>query len=468
MSRFVIRRVTTEGPANLRATLPVTGRTLSLCLASDGREAFVAVLDEPLNYEGGSGGDPSDGLSSREVRQIVFCARGTEAPHHGMRNFAVDLGYLLEPLGADHVVDLSKVVFVAVAEIDDDVDDVDVDHTSEHVPPPVSPSVAVPPPVPPPAAVPAASPSAVVPPPVPRSRPGEPLGPGSPSGLGMSGAGAGEPPVVPPSPEEVSTSAAASVMKTSGDEDRIPAVWPDEASEGHGTLLDWRATDAAFADPDGKSGPFAAAAGVANSLRTAARRAISDRPNVVLALGSVAAVLLVGIGLMVWVLRPSSEQPATQSAPTPTTSEVSETVDVDDAARILVLLPRGYAVDNCTVSGRDEGRGITATCGPNTDPGGPLSGRYTLFEDRATLDAELSRVVDSSRQMNCPGDIQSPGPWRKKTAPEEFRGTVFCGIRHDRPIVAWTDTPRLLLSVVESGPGGPNMQQLYSWWTSHS
>lgn len=41
---------------------------------------------------------------------------------------------------------------------------------------------------------------------------------------------------------------------------------------------------------------------------------------------------------------------------------------------------------------------------------------------------------------------------------------LFCGLQADRPVVAWTNTDESLVAVVKSGPRGPGLDQLYTWW----
>ena len=70
--------------------------------------------------------------------------------------------------------------------------------------------------------------------------------------------------------------------------------------------------------------------------------------------------------------------------------------------------------------------------------------------------------------MDCPGNIQSPGPWRRNATPQLVAGTLVCGFDENTSTVAWTTDSQLLLSEIQSGPQGPNMVQLYAWWSSHS
>ena len=77
-------------------------------------------------------------------------------------------------------------------------------------------------------------------------------------------------------------------------------------------------------------------------------------------------------------------------------------------------------------------------------------------------------VINTSSVVNCPGNIQSPGPWRRNATPQQVAGTLVCGFQQSKPTVAWTTDAEMLVSEVQSGPQGPNMVQLYTWWASHS
>ncbi|GLP73600.1 hypothetical protein TUM20983_07100 [Mycobacterium antarcticum] len=44
----------------------------------------------------------------------------------------------------------------------------------------------------------------------------------------------------------------------------------------------------------------------------------------------------------------------------------------------------------------------------------------------------------------------------------------MCGYRDTVPTLAWTDDARLLLNSVDGAAEGPNLDQLYVWWSSHS
>jgi hypothetical protein len=192
-------------------------------------------------------------------------------------------------------------------------------------------------------------------------------------------------------------------------------------------------------------------------------------PNILLgAVGAVVAVALVG-GLVFWLTRPSSDradgpsvEPSTSAAPaTPTSND-------EDEAKLKRLLPRGYSPDSCEVVAPPKNSLAQVNCARNTDPDGPLSATYTLASDKAALDAVFTNTMQAAERVNCPGNIQSPGPWRRNATPETVSGMLFCGLRKGQPTVVWTDDARLVLYAVQSGPQGPTFPALYAWWSSHS
>ncbi|MGE2717287.1 hypothetical protein ACQI4L_24790 [Mycolicibacterium litorale] len=180
---------------------------------------------------------------------------------------------------------------------------------------------------------------------------------------------------------------------------------------------------------------------------------------------AVAAVVVIGV--VAWLLVPSGDDGGTAGAPT-TTPSPTRTADPRAEAELRRLLPRGYAADACEMQTPPAGARAVASCGPNTDPGGPPSATFTIATDDTALDAAFNDVIEASSIVTCPGNIQSPGPWRRNATPQKVSGVLFCGLQGNRPVVAWTDTDAALVAVVKSGPQGPGLDQLYTWWTSHS
>lgn len=188
----------------------------------------------------------------------------------------------------------------------------------------------------------------------------------------------------------------------------------------------------------------------------------NNRPVVLIA---VATVAVVGLGALAWFFWPSSEDSADggdTSASSPTESQQQA------EARLMRLLPRGYAPDACETVVPARGALAQLSCGTNDDTGGPLTATYTLAKDRAAVKVLFDDIVSTSSVVDCPGNIQSPGPWRRNATPDQTAGTLVCGFQQSKPTVGWSTDGDLLVSEVQSGPQGPNMVQLYTWWASHS
>jgi serine/threonine kinase PknH len=191
------------------------------------------------------------------------------------------------------------------------------------------------------------------------------------------------------------------------------------------------------------------------------------RPIVFFSIVAVVVIAVVG-GLIFWLMRPSSDTPDTPSAnQAPPSASASQKADAD-AQALMRLLPRGYPAGSCKPVATAEGVLAQVNCDTNSDPGGPMKATYRLVKDMAALDAIFNDVVAASSRVNCPGNIQSPGPWRRNATPGKTSGTLFCGLRDDRPTVAWTDDARLVVSSVQAGPQAPTFDELYAWWSSHS
>lgn len=192
-------------------------------------------------------------------------------------------------------------------------------------------------------------------------------------------------------------------------------------------------------------------------------RPARPRPKRWMILVGAAAALLVTVALA-WLSFPSHDDHAATISHPPTTTSAPPPPKM--------VLPSGYPPDACTRRGStDPGIEVVMICGPNQDPGGPISGTYSLARDAQSLQGALAHVIGAATTVVCPGNIASPGPWRHLADPATPQGTLFCGIGSDgRPVIAWTfDTDRLL-AVVESSPSldGAGLNNLYAWWASHS
>jgi len=196
-------------------------------------------------------------------------------------------------------------------------------------------------------------------------------------------------------------------------------------------------------------------------------------PNVALIAGVAAAVLAIGGGVAYFVLSPSDpDEPVGQQTSVsaqPGASEGATTEqDEDDNDRLMKVLPRGYPDGACKPVARLDGALATIACTVNKDPGGPMSATYSLLVDSAALKAAIDNLETTSTVVDCPGRIQSPGPWRHNASLHEVSGTLMCGIQNDNPMLAWTNFDDQMFAVVQGRPAGPTLDNLYAWWSTHS
>jgi serine/threonine-protein kinase len=223
------------------------------------------------------------------------------------------------------------------------------------------------------------------------------------------------------------------------------------------------ATPAATASSSGSADSVAAAVDFIGHLPHT--RPVASRRRILAAAGIAAA--LVAVGLVTWLALPAREP--MHSTPAATTSSAT-TADPDAAAKLAAVLPPGYPAGSCTPAGIQADLAEAAvSCGPAPGPGGPPTATYTLARSRTTLQALFAHQITSATTVVCPGNIQSPGPWHHVANPTVPMGTVFCGLTNGRPLVAWTTDNKLLMSTIEAQvPDSPTLDQLYTWWASHS
>jgi serine/threonine kinase PknH len=184
----------------------------------------------------------------------------------------------------------------------------------------------------------------------------------------------------------------------------------------------------------------------------------------------VAAVVLAAVALR-FLLHSSHStaaapaEPSASTAASPTTPTISA---AEAQARLSGLLPAGYPPDTCRSIVPPKGAIAAVSCPQNVDPDGPLSAIYTLYPDIATVRSAFDQIVRTSAVIVCPGRIQSPGAWHHVANPDTPSGMVLCAATQGNPTIAWTNDSELLVSVVQSDPQGPAIDQLFAWWSSHS
>ena len=189
----------------------------------------------------------------------------------------------------------------------------------------------------------------------------------------------------------------------------------------------------------------------------------ASRRPLMMIVGIVAAIALVALlAWLVWPTPPPPPPPAAGSSATATAPP-----DETFTRRLQALLPPGYPTGSCAPPAETPPTAAAVlTCGPNRDPGGPTNATYTLTRTAAALATEFRQTVNAADVVVCPGNIQSPGAWRHVATPTVTAGTVFCGIAGGRPLVVWTNDSQLLLARTQSQT--PDLNALYTWWSSHS
>jgi serine/threonine-protein kinase len=145
------------------------------------------------------------------------------------------------------------------------------------------------------------------------------------------------------------------------------------------------------------------------------------------------------------------------------------TRNADAEARLLKLLPAGYPPEACHAVDPTDEATATITCTVTVDPAaGPATASYLLMPDKAHLEDAFNAIVQKSSAVICPGRIQSPGPWRRNATPQIVAGNVFCGQNASTTTVGWSTNDHTLITVVQASAAGPTLDQLYSWWSTHS
>jgi hypothetical protein len=236
---------------------------------------------------------------------------------------------------------------------------------------------------------------------------------------------------VPPAPPAPSTPVAAD------------PTWTTDGNAARCGVPDW---SDAFADlPPGR----------ARSTRAARRRAG-------LAIVVAALMLIVAGAVALW---PSPKRDDHLSTGTP--KSTTSTPAPSDQDTLAALLQGGYPPGACTPSPDVMLYPASLTCGQNADPDGPAAATYQLVGAHTSLTEAFHDATASFTRTDCPGNIQSPGPWRRAGA-KTVTGVLFCGLHRGQAVIAWSTDDQRLLNIVWSGPSGPTLDQLYAWWSTHS
>jgi serine/threonine-protein kinase len=202
----------------------------------------------------------------------------------------------------------------------------------------------------------------------------------------------------------------------------------------------------------------------------AAEPAAARRPRRTPLVAAAAGIALAATAVLVWLAirtppPPSASTPMSSDTATPTEPAPSPAA----IGRLRQLLPQGYAPGTCAPRPTNPpGTAAVITCLGNDDLAGPTTSTYTLASSAQALEAAFAQLTASATTTICPGNILSPGAWKRLSDPYVPIGTLYCAGRSDRPLVAWTDDKAMFLATIEALPDGPTLQQLYDWWASHS
>lgn len=245
------------------------------------------------------------------------------------------------------------------------------------------------------------------------------------------------------------------------DTEPLPALgqWPATSAS---------ARSAAHADhePMPPPGPSAfSARGQLWDELTRTPHAPAARARLVFALAAV--ILIAVVGSTAWLMLRPSDVPQRAADPTPTATQTGPAADA--AGRLMRLLPAGYSPDSCAAATVPAHAAAKVQCARNSDPGGPSAASYTLVTEKAALPTVLDGLLRGSTIVTCPGNIQSPGPWRRNATPQQVSGTLVCSVRAGgRAAVTWSTDADLLVTDVEADRSDRPIDQLYQWWSAHS
>lgn len=173
--------------------------------------------------------------------------------------------------------------------------------------------------------------------------------------------------------------------------------------------------------------------------------------------------------LTLWLTLGDHGEPGSQ--PADAHSNHTGTRDADAEARLMRTLPPGYPPGGCEAADPPDGATAEVNCATTAAPDLPITVSYSLMSDSSTLKAKFDRMVADASAVTCPGNIQSPGAWRRNATPQLVSGTLFCGVRPNGPIVGWTTDDQLVLASAQPTQNNAppaTLDAIYAWWSMHS
>jgi hypothetical protein len=138
----------------------------------------------------------------------------------------------------------------------------------------------------------------------------------------------------------------------------------------------------------------------------------------------------------------------------------------DDEQKIASLLPAGFSPNLCKTASDpipplDAVASLQCTGGA---PGGPITGRFTLWPDAGTMNDEFQTQTVGSplwTPTQCPGVGASPANWNYTESPDQVAGQMLCGSFQGAPNIEWTRESQLL--TLDVG-GASDIETLFQWW----
>jgi serine/threonine kinase PknH len=159
--------------------------------------------------------------------------------------------------------------------------------------------------------------------------------------------------------------------------------------------------------------------------------------------------------------------PSTSRERTPITSDATPTsAPPSFKDKLLSYIPEAYPRSNCQTSETQPSAIITIDCTKSTQPDGPDNARYSLYPTRDALQSAFDDLIKAYDEVvRCPGaDVDSPGNWFYKSAPDVPAGQVACGFYQGRADIQWSEFDNLVIADVQSG----NLDTLRDWWLNYS
>ena len=126
-----------------------------------------------------------------------------------------------------------------------------------------------------------------------------------------------------------------------------------------------------------------------------------------------------------WLLLRPSGHTAPTAGPAPATAQGRPRARAQQGAPECICSHLATPPDRANLP-----RAVAKTvCTHNGDPAGPTAATYTLVAEKASLRPLFDDLLRGSTIVTSPGNIQSPGPWRRNATLQQVSGTLVCSYR---------------------------------------